>query len=367
MAASALRDRGEFPLHSLSLGENNLIRASAAAETFGAQERTAPGDRLVELLTSTWFRDVALISGELQAETARFFASKRMSPVAIPLTTGAISSPMGLGSDSLPVRARIAGVDTYLADSMQFLLEVGVRLVPRGAYYVSCSFRGEPVDETHLNEFMHAEVEIPGGLDDVIRLGSEYVTALADAALRSFAPRIEAAAGSVAHVERLLAYGGAIPTIRFDEAQSRLANVPNAFREIAPGIPTITRAGERALLDLIGEAVWLTHMPALACPFYQEPEPGTSACLSADLLMGIGEVLGSGERCSDGETVRRSLSAHRVEAEPYDWYIRMKDLRPLRTAGFGLGLERFIMWLLECDDIRRCTLWEREFGVTSAP
>ena len=43
------------------------------------------------------------------------------------LITGSISSPMGLGSDSLPVKINLNGVSTYLADSMQFLLDYGNR------------------------------------------------------------------------------------------------------------------------------------------------------------------------------------------------------------------------------------------------
>lgn len=53
----------------------------------------------------------------------------------LPVTTGSISSPMGRGSDSLPVKVKLEGVETYLADSMQFLLEYGCRLTNKGVYY----------------------------------------------------------------------------------------------------------------------------------------------------------------------------------------------------------------------------------------
>ena len=93
----------------------------------------------------------------------------------LPVTTGSISSPMGRGSDSLTVRINLEGIDTYLADSMQFLLEYGCRLNLKGVYYVMPSFRGEKADERHLCQFYHSEAEIPGKLENVMNLVDEYI------------------------------------------------------------------------------------------------------------------------------------------------------------------------------------------------
>lgn len=96
----------------------------------------------------------------------------------LPITTGSISSPMGLGSDSSPVQIEIDGKVTYLADSMQFILEYGCRMT-HGVYYIMPSFRGEHADERHLCQFFHSEVEIPGILDDIIQLAEAYIVHLA--------------------------------------------------------------------------------------------------------------------------------------------------------------------------------------------
>ncbi len=65
----------------------------------------------------------------------------------LPITTGSISSPMGLGSDSIPVKIQLGGRDTYLADSMQFALEYGCRFFENGVWYIMPSFRGESEDK----------------------------------------------------------------------------------------------------------------------------------------------------------------------------------------------------------------------------
>lgn len=38
----------------------------------------------------------------------------------------------------------------------------------------------------------------------------------------------------------------------------------------------------------------------------------------------------------------------------------MHENYPLQTSGFGLGVERFIAWVLDHDDIRDCTLLLRD-------
>lgn len=326
-----------------------------------------PETHLATLLSDPWYAVLLQISDEVLHSTSAFFRSEGFRNVFVPVTTDSVSSPMGRGSDSLPVRASIEGQDVYLADSMQFLLEAALRIHPRGAYYVSCSFRGERVDTRHLSQFSHAEAEIAGGLDDVMRLAGRYVTFLAERIYENAAGAVRRAAGTLRHLDGLLARRGMIPQVTFREALRELGCDGRWFREIAPGVPSITADGERRLIAIHGGCVWLTHLPRLACPFYQRPDPGTDYSLAADLLLGPGEVVGAGERCPDVATLRESLDHHAVAPEPYAWYEEMKRLSPLRTAGFGMGIERFMQWILGTNDIRNCALFMREHGVVHCP
>ena len=90
--------------------------------------------------------------------TATHWASQGVRYFPAPVTTGSVSSPMGLGSDSEPVEIELFGDRTFLADSMQFYLEYGCRMAPAGCWYFMPSFRGEEPDARHLNQFMHSEV-----------------------------------------------------------------------------------------------------------------------------------------------------------------------------------------------------------------
>lgn len=51
-------------------------------------------------------------------ESVNFYKDRNVHWLSAPVTTGTISSPMGLGSDSLPVKIFLDNHETYLADSM---------------------------------------------------------------------------------------------------------------------------------------------------------------------------------------------------------------------------------------------------------
>jgi asparaginyl-tRNA synthetase len=75
--------------------------------------------------------------------------------------------------------------------------------------------------------------------------------------------------------------------------------------------------------------------------------------------------VGAGERHERAEDVREALERHEVsEADraSYEWYAVMREVAPMRTSGFGLGTERFLLWLLGHSDIRDLQLLCRENG-----
>ena len=102
---------------------------------------------------------------------------------------------MGLGFVSQPVSISLGGLDTYLADSQQFVLEKALRLqdgLP-GTYYVGTSCRGEDPVSTHLilNQFCHCDL-----LDDGIAVANLYIVHMTEVLLNEHAAEILQYAGS---------------------------------------------------------------------------------------------------------------------------------------------------------------------------
>ncbi|GGN29513.1 hypothetical protein GCM10011609_86700 [Lentzea pudingi] len=330
-----------------------------------ANWRPSPS-RFLDILDDPFFRSVVVLQDVLTRVTTAFWAEQQVRAIHLPITTGSVSSPMGLGSDSLPVRVEMFGEPTYLADSMQFMLEYGCRLAPAGTWYLMPSFRGEDSDETHLNQFFHSEAELPGGLNEIIVAVEGYARRLAEEVLASCADDVIAASGSTAHIEQMASLTE-FPRITFDEAVAHLGRRPAMVVDHG-GWRTLTREGEQRLMEEISPILWVTHYDHLSVPFYQAyGDAAQRTALNADLLFGPGEVVGCGERHVDGEQTRAALVHHQVPEQDYEWYVRMKDAKPMRTAGFGLGVERWLMWVLGQKDIRELQIAPRLNGLTVAP
>lgn len=321
----------------------------------------------IDLINDPWYKIIVEIENLINLYTPQFYQKKSIKTLHLPVTTGAISSPMGLGSDSKPVQIDLFGVKTYLVDSMQFMLEYGCRLYENGAYYIMPSFRGENADKRHLCQFYHSEAEIPGKLEDVMQLVEEYIKFLCEKILEELSDEIKKVTGNVDHIEKMIKLCGNIPKLEFDEVAKLLDNNPKYIEIKEEGYRNITCEGEKKILELLGGAVWITKYDYISVPFYQKFSDDQSKALNADLLFGIGEVVGSGERHNNINELKKSLKIHNINEKDYEWYCNMKKKYPMQTSGFGMGIERFILWLLKHDDIRDCQILSRFNGKSMIP
>ncbi len=325
-----------------------------------------PQRHFINAINDEWYKRLVEIDNLISKYTNLFYIEKNIKTMHLPVTTGSISSPMGLGSDSIPVKIKLGGRDTYLADSMQFALEYGCRFFENGVWYIMPSFRGESEDKRHLSQFYHSEAEICGKLEDIMQLVEEYLKYLSKNILKEYEKEIIDIAGTSEHIHKFINLEE-IPKVTFEEAINILKNDEKYFEYNKLGFRNITKEGERALINYFNGCVWITHFDIKAVPFYQSTNIDKRYANNADLLIGIGETVGAGERHSTGDEVREALKLHQVSENEYKWYIEMKDEYPMQTSGFGMGVERFILWLTKKDDIRDCQILPRFLGQDIIP
>ncbi|XP_074552015.1 uncharacterized protein LOC141809095 [Halichoeres trimaculatus] len=329
-------------------------------------------------IKSQWYRNLFQIQNTLFHSTVEYFHNTcQFSYALTPLTTDTISSPMGLGSDSEPVSVNLLGQEIYLADSMQFVLEYFLRFQENlpGTYYISPSFRGEDPDSTHLNQFYHVECELLGDMNNAIAVAEGYLSHLTRSMLKKHSDMILNTAGTLTHVEAMLEKldgKTALPRVSLDQAIPMMPTA-DCLEWVQDGQPQfgrkLTRKGEQVLIEKYGGAVWLTEMDHLGVPFYQAYVEGTGHCKAkaCDLLLGLGETVGLGERHSTPEMVQEALRHHGVLEQAYKWYINMRQVKPLLTSGWGMGTERYLCWLLQHDDIRDIQIIPRMKGMKYMP
>ena len=232
------------------------------------------------------------------------------------------------------------------------------------------SFRGEEADERHLCQFYHSEAEIVGNLDDIMSLVEEYIKYLSNKIIEKFGKTLEKNIGDISHIEKIANSKKSFPRITFDEAEKELKRIHSKdiekYIEYNDGYRNITKLGEQEIMKLHDGYIWITNYDNLAVPFYQKiDEKNKNTVKNADLLMGIGETVGCGERHSNYNELIEALKKHEVNEKDYNWYLQMKKLKPLTTSGFGMGIERFLLWILKANDIRNMQICLRFNGKES--
>jgi len=297
------------------------------------------------------------------------------------MMTPSVSSPMGPGSDSEAIKIKFGNLETYLVDSSQFGFEP---ILMNGVDRVYCylpSIRGEDPDNRHLNQFYHCEAEIRGTLEDLTPLIEDYIKSIATAflsvpnlcsALSESFPETKDALNRIILKEKF-------DRISFDDAVNTLEE--NGYKHLITFNEygrVLHAEGELVLMEILGNntPVWLERFDRNTVAFYQKPDPtNTNKTINADLLFPPlikgsfgGEIAGAGQRQDSSAEMVESLGRQGIAIDPYRWYADLRNQTNYRvTSGFGLGVERFLTWILAKDDIKNVIFYPRLKNVHTTP
>lgn len=351
-------------------------------KSFFELQKYDPATHYLELTQSGYFRALLALRNHIKSASDFYFSSKQgATNVDLFMMTPSISSPMGPGSDSETIPITFGELHTYLVDSSQFGFEP---LLMNGIDRVYCylpSMRGEDPDKRHLNQFFHCEAEINGSLKELIPIIEGYVKSLCDTL--TWMPNIvERISKNPEATRAMLSRTLTTPSfkqITFDDAIETLkkSDVLGLFTETEHG-RDMSSGGEIELMRILGmnTPLWVTSYDRDRVAFYQKPDSGDlNKVINADLLFPPiiegsfgGEVVGCGQRQDSAREIYESLRRQGISSEPYEWYINLRRL-PMysTTSGFGLGVERFITWILARDDIKDTIIYPRLKNVITYP
>lgn len=322
-----------------------------------------------------YFRDptFALIT-KLRAVLLRslreHFDSSGMTEISPPSFVGTVSETgASLFHLKHPGAAGHDEMDSYLSQSAQEFLEYSLPGIG-DCYCIAPSFRAEKSHtRRHLTEFTHAECEWSG-----ILTSEDFMDKLRDllkgtiGRFLTYGHAYLEELGLVAHVEHLLAMCDDIVVLKYKDAIQycrdhhiyKDAETQTHF-ELGDDIPEMQ---ERRIVDEIGKIVFLTGFHHSFKSFYMQRDPSDpDYVFGVDIeLPGLGEVVGSGMRVWDEEQLRLQLREQGLSEEDYKYYIDLRRFGPGRTAGMGMGVDRFLAVLLKCDSIRQVVTWPRYPG-----
>lgn len=257
------------------------------------------------------------------------------------------------------------GREAYLTVSGQLQAEAGALALSR-VYTFGPTFRAENSNTTrHLAEFWMVEPEAAFfDLNDNARLAEDFLKYLiryvlersqADLAFleKHYQPdltrRLETCAAS------------AFTRITYTEAIEILQKSKENFEFSPRWGMDLQSEHERYLAEKhFNGPVVVTDYPKDIKAFYMRLNDDGRTVAAMDILFpGIGEVIGGSQREERLEVLEKRMEEMKVGRYELEWYLDLRRFGSVPHAGFGLGLERFLVYITGMSNVRDVILSPR--------
>ncbi|MDC0359005.1 asparagine--tRNA ligase, partial [Oligoflexia bacterium] len=121
---------------------------------------------------------------------------------------------------------------------------------------------------------------------------------------------------------------------------------------------------ERYLTDEhVRGPVFVINYPKEIKAFYMRLNDDEKTVAAMDLLVPrLGEIIGGSQREERLEVLQRRIVEAHLDPRLYWWYLELREFGSVPHAGFGLGFERFLMYVTGMQNIRDVILAPRSPG-----
>lgn len=99
--------------------------------------------------------------------------------------------------------------------------------------------------------------------------------------------------------------------------------------------------------------VFVTDYPKEIKAFYMRQNDDGKTVAAVDCLVpGVGELIGGSQREERLDLLMNRIKELNMKPEDYQWYLDLRRFGSTKHAGYGLGFERFLMYLSSVNNIR---------------
>ncbi len=239
-------------------------------------------------------------------------------------------------------------------------------------YTFGPSFRAEKSNtQRHVAEFWHVEPEVAfAELPDIIEMAEDMIKYVINAVLdrcpdemQFFDKHFEN--GLIEKLKNVASHDFAVMT--YTEAIEILKKNADRFQTPVEWGDDLMTEHERFISEEIcKKPVFLTNYPKEIKSFYMKQNPDGKTVAATDLLVpGVGEIIGCSEREADLDKLLEAMNIRGMKLSEYGDYISLRKYGSVPHSGFGLGLERIIMYVTGIQNIRDVILYPRTVGTIS--
>ena len=236
-------------------------------------------------------------------------------------------------------------------------------------YTFGPSFRAEKSNTPrHVAEFWHVEPEVAfAELPDIIEIAEEMIKHIINAVLEKCPDELKFfdahfEKGLIEKLKTVVNHDFAVMT--YTEAIEKLKASKESFAYPVEWGCDLMTEHERYISEVIcKKPVFLTDYPKEIKSFYMKQNPDGKTVAATDLLVpGVGEIIGCSEREADLDKLLEAMKARNMNLDDYKDYLSLRKFGSVPHSGFGLGLERIIMYVTGVSNIRDVILYPRTVG-----
>ena len=150
----------------------------------------------------------------------------------------------------------------------------------------------------------------------------------------------------------------------YTEAIEILKNAKKEFEyKVFWGMDLQTEHERYLAEEHFGRPVCVYNYPKDIKAFYMRMNEDQKTVAAVDILVpGIGELVGGSQREERLDRLTARMEELKLSPADYDWYLQLRKYGTTPHAGFGLGFERFIMYLTGIQNIRDVLPFPRTTG-----
>lgn len=121
---------------------------------------------------------------------------------------------------------------------------------------------------------------------------------------------------------------------------------------------------ETIISESFNSPVFITKYPVQAKAFYMKTDPADQrVVLNMDMLApeGYGEIIGGSQREDNFDMLIQRMREKQLNPADYEWYLDLRRYGTVPHGGFGMGIERVVMWLCGLKHVRETIPFPRSF------